>query len=326
MSGRIDEIKDIVMDIPFLMELDIDLREKLIENMSIEKFKKGSLVFNEGDEGDKIYIVDIGQVAIKKSIDWATGKEFLIDYCQSGDFFGEMAVLENKKRSARAEATEDTQLIVISGNIFLELMKNNPDTFVKLLFSMLKTISNRLRMTHMKLLTFYEIGNIVTGKNPSFDLISTILDTLLLSMNLKYGALLIYNPFSQLLEYAATRGISPVNSFKNGLPVCGVLQKSMEKAIATELNDTFIDDNIRNLLGKEVHPSRVLISPMKLEGKPIGFIIIVKTEDFTPYTNAEILLLSAVAKQIAVVVMTSRTIEETNAREKFQRVHFRDVI
>lgn len=326
MSEQCEEIKQMLEETGFIKNLDRELQDKLVTYMKVEDFKAGDVVFNERDKGDKIYLVDAGQIAIKKSIDWAQGRELIIDFCDPGDFFGEMAIIENLTRSARAEATEDSRLLVIDGEIFLELMRDNPAEFTKLLFSMIRILSNRLRNTHMKLITIYEIGNVLSGEIPMTEMASRILDTMLISMELKDGALLIFNPFSGLLEFGALRGVSPIHPEMRGIALSGVLRQIMEKGQCTEIDGTFVDENLRSLLGLNSQVSWLLIAPMKEEQQPIGFVILMKKDDYTPFNKGQILLMSAIAKQIALEVMTSRTREENTARQKFRRVYFKDVI
>jgi CRP-like cAMP-binding protein len=326
MSERIDEIREMLDDIGLVRDLDRVLQQRLLEHITLESFTAGDIVFHEREKGDKIYIVESGQIAIKKSIDWARAKELIIDYCEPGDFFGEMAVFERSTRSARAEATEDTRLLVIDGSVFLELMHENPDKFTTLLFSMIKILSNRLRMTHMKLITFYEIGHILSGNDPVTEVATRILETLLISTELKDGALLVFNPFNGLMEFSALTGLSPVNPEMRGLQHAGLLRQIMDKASTTVLDGSFLDENLRHLVGVGKPPAWVLIAPMKVEHDPIGFIILVKKEDFTPFNKGEILLLSAISKQVSLEIMSARMKQEHVAREKFRRVYFKDVI
>jgi CRP-like cAMP-binding protein len=326
MSERIEEIRQMLDDIGLTKNLDSELRDRLLGNMRLESFAAGDIVFHEREKGDKIYIVESGQIAIKKSIDWARAKELTIDYCEPGDFFGEMAVFEQATRSARAEATEDTRLLVIDGAIFIELMKDNPEKFTTLLFSMIKILSNRLRMTHMKLITFYEIGHILSGNEPVAEVATKILETLLISTELKHGALLVYNPFNQLMEFSALTGLVPLHPDMRGLQLSGVLKQAMDKGQTMVLDVSFIDDNLKNLLGGTKSLAWILIAPMKVEHDPIGFIILVKKEDFAPFHKGEVLLLSAISKQVSLEIMSARMKQESVAREKFRRVYFRDVI
>ena len=62
---------------------------------------------------------------------------------EKGDFFGEMAILERLPRSATAEVVEDGDLIVISGDVFGDMIKANPEIAVR----MLRKYSIRLRET-----------------------------------------------------------------------------------------------------------------------------------------------------------------------------------
>ena len=66
----------------------------------LKHFTKGTVLFNEGDEGEEMYIIRSGKVAIKKRV--AHG-EITVAVLEKGDFFGEMAMLERIPRTAGAE-------------------------------------------------------------------------------------------------------------------------------------------------------------------------------------------------------------------------------
>lgn len=104
-------------------------------------FEKGKVLFREGDRGEDMYIVQSGKVAIKKKLEG--GAETTLAVLEKGDFFGEMAILERKPRSASAEVVESGDLIVIAGDMFGEMIKANPEISVR----MLRKQSIRLRET-----------------------------------------------------------------------------------------------------------------------------------------------------------------------------------
>ena len=106
----------------------------------LKHFTKGTVLFNEGDEGEEMYIIRSGRVAIKKRV--AHG-EIVVAVLEKGDFFGEMAVLERIPRTAGAEMVEDGDLIVIGSEIFGDMVKGNPEIAVR----MLRKYSLRLRET-----------------------------------------------------------------------------------------------------------------------------------------------------------------------------------
>jgi CRP-like cAMP-binding protein len=107
-------------------------------------FKKGHVLFHEGEDGEDMYIVQSGKVAIKKRL--AEG-EATLAVLEKGDFFGEMAILERLPRSASAEVIEEGDLIVIAGEIFGDMIKANPEIAVR----MLRKQSIRLRETNKQL-------------------------------------------------------------------------------------------------------------------------------------------------------------------------------
>jgi CRP/FNR family cyclic AMP-dependent transcriptional regulator len=74
-------------------------------------FDNGQVLFHEGDDGDDMYIIQSGRVAIKKKV---KDGDTTLAVLEKGDFFGEMAILERLPRSASAEVVEEGDLIVIS--------------------------------------------------------------------------------------------------------------------------------------------------------------------------------------------------------------------
>lgn len=108
-------------------------------------FAKGHVLFREGDEGEEMYIIQTGRVAIKKML--KDGGEATLAVLEKGDFFGEMAILERRPRSATAEVLEEGDLIVINGETFGDMIKTNPEIAVR----MLRKQSIRLRETNRQL-------------------------------------------------------------------------------------------------------------------------------------------------------------------------------
>ena len=106
----------------------------------LKHFTKGTVLFNEGDEGEDMYIIQSGKVAIKKRVPHG---ETVLAVLEKGDFFGEMALLERMPRSAGAEMVEDGDLIVIGSDVFGDMIKANPE----IAFRMMRKYSIRLRET-----------------------------------------------------------------------------------------------------------------------------------------------------------------------------------
>jgi CRP-like cAMP-binding protein len=122
-------------------------------------FQQGHVLFHEGEEGEDMYIIQSGKVAIKKRVQEG---ETTLAVLEKGDFFGEMALLERLPRSATAEIQEEGDLIVISGEVFGDMIKANPEIAVR----MLRKYSIRLRETNLRLEQTLAAGGGVPSEVP----------------------------------------------------------------------------------------------------------------------------------------------------------------
>lgn len=107
-------------------------------------FKDGDLIFEEGDLGTDMFIVQQGKVAIVKEY---KGREQQLAMLGQGDFFGEMSVLEDLPRTATARAVGACRLLQINGSTFDQMLRKNPEIAVR----MMRKLSRRLRETDMRL-------------------------------------------------------------------------------------------------------------------------------------------------------------------------------
>ena len=105
----------------------------------LEVFDQGELIFNEGDSGDAMYVVIDGEVEIRKATSSSSTKTLIS--LHSGDIFGEMALIEQKSRSASAVAVKSTKALVLNQNLFESFIDTNPDFARK----MIRVLSERLR-------------------------------------------------------------------------------------------------------------------------------------------------------------------------------------
>ena len=102
-------------------------------------FAAGQEIFKEGDTGDGLYVVAEGLVLISGLISGSIRHVF--SQISPGEIFGEMAVLENKPRSASAVAQKPTTVYFVPRDAMLKLVENSPH----LSLGLLREISHRLR-------------------------------------------------------------------------------------------------------------------------------------------------------------------------------------
>lgn len=111
---------------------------------SMRAYAKGDLIFSEGEPGDAMYVIWDGRVEIFR--DLSAGRVSLA-VLERGDFFGEMALIEHKARSAGAMALEACQLRLVDGPTFMRLIRED----VELPLRLIRKYSVRLRETNARL-------------------------------------------------------------------------------------------------------------------------------------------------------------------------------
>lgn len=122
----------------------------------IREFPRNDFVFCEGDEGDSFYIILEGRIRISRRIA-GIGEEALA-ILDTGNYFGEMALVDDLPRSADAVAHEKATLLRLSSRDLQDLMFINRDMAYEILWSFVRTLSARLRETGNKL-TFLTVSS-----------------------------------------------------------------------------------------------------------------------------------------------------------------------
>ena len=147
------------MDLELLRHTDLfqDLtKEELgkLTGISVkETFDSGKTIFEEGETGDKFYLILKGEVRISKIIP-GIGEEALV-VLKKGSYFGEMSLIDDQPRSAHAIVNKAVELLVIERADFEKLLIKDKDLAYKLLMTFVRTLSQRLRETNEKIKAFF---------------------------------------------------------------------------------------------------------------------------------------------------------------------------
>ncbi len=126
--------------------------EKILKICVKQTFSKDAVIFKEGAAGDGCYIIIRGAVRISKFIP-NIGEEALT-VLKAGDYFGEMALIDNFPRSAHAIVNEDADVFAISKTDLDQILSSDHELGYKLLWTFTKTLSRRLRETNDKIAGF----------------------------------------------------------------------------------------------------------------------------------------------------------------------------
>ena len=103
----------------------------------IKTYAKDELIFTENSPGKEMFIVYSGRVNLYKE---RQHKRVLLTAVAPGEFFGEMALVDNSARSATAIAAEDTQLIVLDEPKFFYLLRQQPEFALVIMQKLCKTL------------------------------------------------------------------------------------------------------------------------------------------------------------------------------------------
>ncbi|MBI2567681.1 MAG: SpoIIE family protein phosphatase [Candidatus Schekmanbacteria bacterium] len=125
--------------IPFLTDLSDKQLSEVAPYFTERSYAAGEFIIREGQVGDELFVVKSGSVKVSKNT--VDGTEQIASVGKPGTFYGEMALLEDRPRSANVIALEDTETMVLSRVNFKELLVRFPDINL----GMLRALSNRIR-------------------------------------------------------------------------------------------------------------------------------------------------------------------------------------
>ena len=131
--------------VPVFEELGPDDLARVAEVAVPRRFDAHEIVFREGDDSDTCYIVRIGHArAIREHQD---GRTITLATFGPGEFFGELAMFDNERRSATVEALDALETVAILGADMRRLLRQHPDIAVKLVIA----LGRRLRAANERL-------------------------------------------------------------------------------------------------------------------------------------------------------------------------------
>lgn len=114
---------------------------KLSDDRKIKTYKKRDLVFEEGDFPRYLYLVNSGTVKLFKTNEY--GKEYIINLCKPGDFFGYVDLIKNDMHSESAAALEPTEISLVPKEDFIKLLHGDRDVTSQLIKMLANNITEQ---------------------------------------------------------------------------------------------------------------------------------------------------------------------------------------
>lgn len=129
-----DETVRLLRDTEVFSRVDETTAAELAQRMVRRTFRRGEVLFHQGDPADALYVLVDGAVAVVVTSE--NGDRMVLTTLAPPDVLGEIALLDGGDRSASAEAVEETTALVLSRAAFLQLLHDHPPFTEQLLRSL----------------------------------------------------------------------------------------------------------------------------------------------------------------------------------------------
>ncbi len=136
-------VEGMLSKIPVFDKLEVKELRQIAGIVHRRQYVKGEYVFYQGDPGLGMYVVEKGSVGIVVEGNDGLKKEIIA--MKDGDFFGEIALLDESPRSASVIVKEDSQLIGFFRPDLFEVIEKTPKTGLKIIMKLAEMIGERLR-------------------------------------------------------------------------------------------------------------------------------------------------------------------------------------
>jgi CRP-like cAMP-binding protein len=127
---------------PLFSALDIEAAKALQQSMVPQSIKKGNTLFQEGDPGDRLYVVTEGKIKLSHAS--GDGRESVLMVLGPGDMFGEISLFDPGPRTATASAVTDSKVLSLSNTDLIPWLAGRPEVAQ----SLLQALAHRLRRTN----------------------------------------------------------------------------------------------------------------------------------------------------------------------------------
>ncbi|KAA1396045.1 Crp/Fnr family transcriptional regulator [Aeromicrobium sp. Root344] len=133
---------DVLRQAPLFSGLDDEVAASLESSMSSASLRRGEILFNEGDDGNQLYVVTEGKIKLGRTS--PDGRENLLAILGPGQMFGELSFFDPGPRSATATAVTDVELKSLGHEALSPVLNSHPDVA----HALLNQLAGRLRRTN----------------------------------------------------------------------------------------------------------------------------------------------------------------------------------
>jgi len=306
---------DLLKEVPLFAQFQAKELEILLQGAKEQTFEPDTAIIRENEMGDEFFLILEGQVEVRK------GQEPLA-VLNSGQFFGEMVLLDKAVRSADVIALEHTKCLILSNTMLRDLILNYPDMALKMLAEMARRLRNtdqesyavleqRVADRTRELSALYEV-TAVSSQSLSLDAtLEQLLARSIEAMNAEMGVIHLLDKQKAALNLAVQQGLP--QAVAEELACIDVddrfwewVLEHKEPMLIPDLTQ-YPENRSEHIM--DMHPQTLLMVPMRSEGQVLGIIGLFRVAE-QPFNVEDVALLASIGDQAGVVV--------ENARLRFQ--------
>lgn len=295
--------------------------QTLRELTTLRTYPAGQTIIQEGALESTFYIVAAGQVAILKETN-SSNPHTLVSR-KAGEFFGEMALIEKKPRSASVVATTETTVIEMNEDIFRRLLSQSPSLafiLMERIAAMLRASSARLAQENMRLQTLYDVAQALNSTLEPEQMLDLLLDKVLERAPAQRGCLALMG--DSQLQFSIGRNLDQT---RYESPDFAEQRALLNRAAITQTPIWCNSQAGIEIAGNPAGPENqdqsytAIILPLISNGLTLGAIYVDNGQAGQLISAADPELLLALAHQAATALRNARQVEQIKEAERDKR-------
>ncbi|MBK8574255.1 MAG: cyclic nucleotide-binding domain-containing protein [Elusimicrobia bacterium] len=313
--------------LPFFEGVSPELRQRLAGALMEQSLPAGHTVFAEGEEGDALYFIAEGRVAIKKTVDKKKGSHKILSILGPGDFFGEMALLEKAPRWASAITQTPTVLLSLPAEELGAWVSADAKVPLRLFLPVVQSLNARLRQSTREMILLFDVGGLLAQNLDAPSLAVQLVEVLTRGFDDPVSACFyLWNEFSAEFELVAPSGTWPgplLAVRPDADPLFHWMAKNKECVLSVDwLSDSRFDAETRSLWPGF---KSLLAAPVMGERRSIGHIVFGHESEGGYFTSTQRRVLAGVVNLVAPAFETASMRLERTSQERLARARLTSI-
>lgn len=279
--------------IPIFANISKERAASLSKVLKEKRWRKGQYVFHAGDHADAMYILQSGEVEVRRVISRDPYKYKTLAILEKGDIFGEMSVFGEEFRSADVVVNKDALLWKLDYEELFNIIRNDPSSGVRILEVIVTILVSRIKSLNTELATLYELGRLLPHLNDKENLIKVVSELAINAVeSAEVGLMAILNKFNEEFDVYPSSDRVKEYTIEYSDPISVWMFENKSPFI---VKDTNSDRQFKDTF----YSGRSFIaSPVLHDNNLLGFIILANLSRKNAFNYNHMILLSAICAQV----------------------------